>query len=146
MTQDEFPFEDHADHEHIPARHSDPFTSQQSGRRISEDHPIRFSAKSAYYRILLRFRASREFAERYSIDDRGFTDEEVAKLVSPVTAEHCNIETPRKRCSELRQMNYIVVNGMTRLNPGSPDEARVCVVTDGGLRALARVEETGWNL
>lgn len=136
MNQGELEFNDGDGEvpEDIPARNNDPETSKEAARRIARKYPKRFSAKSVYYRLLCHFRNGQ------------FTDEEIAKLISPPTAEHCNIETPRKRCSELRQWKYIIETGERRCNPGSPDKARVCTIDDRGVAALRRVESTGWSL
>jgi hypothetical protein len=118
--------------EYRPARNDDPETSQDSADRV-KSHLTRFRATSRKGRLL----------ELYGTG--GFTDEEAAKALAAENEKHCRVEGWRKRCSELRLGKFIADTFGRRCNPGSPDAAMVCTITEKGRQALRHLRETGWS-
>ena len=114
-----------------PARWTDPETSQAAAKR--EPDVGRFTARAMKAKLLAV----------YAGDD--YTDQQATARVIGRNAAISAFEGTRRRCSELREVNFIYDTGKRRKNAGSDDEAIVSGITLAGREALDRLDATGWS-
>jgi hypothetical protein len=114
----------------VTARPTDPDTSQKA-RQDSYD-VRRFSIRSRQAKLLRVFSMGETTAQKAALNVLG--PQEVSRI------EGC-----RRRVSDLKAAGYLIDSGRRDINPGSNDEAIVWAVTAEGLRALERLEATGWS-
>jgi hypothetical protein len=105
---------------HTEARSTDPDTSHQAAK-------LPFRRNSQRHELLASYLLA-------SWHGQGLTDEEAA--ISAGIDKGC----PWKRCSELRDMGFIVPTGETRVSTGGANQ-RVCVITTQGREAMNRLSE-----
>lgn len=114
-----------------PARPSDPETSHLAAKR---EHDVgRFSDQSRQAKLLYAFSTS------------DLTDQQAAARVVGAHAAVSAFEGCRRRCSDLRAVNYLYDTGGRRHNTGSEDEAIIWGLTEEGRQALIRLDDTGWS-
>lgn len=75
-----------------------------------------------------------------------YADWDVVGLTDAEAAEHAGLRDQVgccwwKRCSELRQAGYIADTEMTRTDPHTMEERMVCLVTDKGKAAAAKLNQ-----
>ncbi len=116
---------------YVPARLTDPETSQASAERYSA--PLRMvRVKTAKHRML------------YAFSLQALTAVEAALMSACFAGREGNImsvETHRKRAAELHAAGYIEDTGLRRKNLGSPDESIVWQITPAGRAALPTMGE-----
>ena len=85
--------------------------------------------------------------------DAGLTDDEATIRVVGASTSPAGYNGCRRRASDLKAAGYIepkidpaTGKQMERLNPQSPSEGGICVITAAGKAALARLVSTGWSL
>lgn len=109
-------------------RNSDPLTSKRAFLNTKIRHGSqRHLLLREYYKTSLE----QEFPTR------GLTDEEAGLRASHLKESRC----PWKRCSELRQLGYIIPNGEERKSSANQYQ-RVCIITTEGVNAIKRIELT----
>jgi hypothetical protein len=113
-----------------PARPSDPETSHAASE--TEPDLRRFSDRSRQAH-LLRLLAVEPL-----------TAQGAAVRITQGTVS--GVEGCRRRVSDLLAAGYLQDSGSRACNPGSADESIVWQVTDEGLRAIDRLDDTGWSL
>lgn len=114
-----------------PARASDPETSHRAAKR--ERDVGRFSAESRQAKLLNLFSL------------RDMTDQQATIALVGSTAAPSHFEGTRRRCSDLRAVNYIYDTGRRRKNAGSDDLSIIWGLTEAGKHALEHLENTGWS-
>lgn len=120
---------------YMPARIDDPSTSQRSARRIVRSlYTPRFSRRSIQSQLLHAFST-----------EGMMTAQQAALVVKGEGAPLAQIETARRRVSDLAAARYVVDSGSRRRNPGSPDESIVWRITTTGYACIYRLRDTGWS-
>ena len=114
------------------ARKDDPNTSKKAGARIKKANPKRFKVGTKKALNLAEY------------PEGPWTDTEVALLVHS-NPFHPGFEGSRRRCSDLREIGFIMDTGLTRKNKGSSDESMLCTITEAGVAALRCLQETGYS-
>lgn len=117
-----------------PARLDDRSTSQRAAMRYQRRDVARFRFGSIMGQVLAEFYWGR------------FTALEAARhaVGYPACSPH-QVETARKRVSDLVRAGYLADSGERRQNEGSPDEATVWALTSKGRQALIRLTHDGWS-
>ena len=119
-------------HYEISLGKPDPFTGQSGPLWRTGDHPT--SVAGGKQVKLRRNSQQHQLLIQYFADPNGLTDEEAAVRADLFGGLSCWW----KRCSELRAMGWISDTGDTRLSSADA-ERMVCVITDAGRQALARL-------
>jgi hypothetical protein len=114
-----------------PARWSDPETSHHAGPRVVDVG--RFSVKSRQAKLLQVFSMGPRTDQQATISILG-------SHASPSAFDGC-----RRRCSDLRAVNYLYDTGKRRKNAGSDDDSIVWGITLAGQHALEQLDLTGWS-
>lgn len=114
-----------------PARRDDPETSHLAAKQ--EIDVGRFSSKSRQAKLLQIF-AMRD------LTDQQATVALVGSHAAPSAFDGC-----RRRCSDLRAVNYLYDTGRRRKNPGSDDLSIIWGISEAGKHALERLDESGWS-
>lgn len=117
--------------ESAPARWTDPETSHLAARR--EQDVGRFSNKSRQAKLLSIFATN-------DLTDQQATVRLVGSHAAPSAFDGC-----RRRCSDLRAVNYLYDTGGRRKNAGSDEESIVWGITAAGKAALRLLDTTGWS-
>lgn len=115
-----------------PARWSDPETSQRASKR--EADVGRFSSTSRQAKLLYLFSA------RGPMTDQQATIALLGAHAAPSAFDGC-----RRRCSDLRAVNFLYDTGQRHKNIGSDDESIMWALTEAGREALIRLDDTGWS-
>lgn len=114
-----------------PARWTDPDTSHAAAKR---EHDVgRFGTKSRQAKLLALF------------ESRELTDQEATIRIVGAHASPSAFDGCRRRCSDLRAVNYLIDTGKRRKNPGSDDLSIVWRITFAGRAAIKSLEDTGWS-
>lgn len=114
-----------------PARSTDPETSHRAGPRVQDVG--RFSTKSRQSKLLALF------------NGRELTDQQATVMLVGSHAAPSAFDGCRRRCSDLRAVNYLTDTGRRRKNAGSDDESIVWTITAAGRHALDLLDRTGWS-
>lgn len=114
-----------------PARPGDPVTSHLAAKR--EQDVGRFSEKSRQAKLL------RLFSMR-DMTDQQATIALVGSYAAPSAFDGC-----RRRCSDLRAVNYLYDTGRKAKNQGSEELSIIWAISNAGLVALTSLDDTGWS-
>jgi hypothetical protein len=114
-----------------PARPGDPETSHLASKQ--EIDVGRFSSKSRQAKLLQIF-------SMRDLTDQQATVALVGSHAAPSAFDGC-----RRRCSDLRAVNYLYDTGRRRKNAGSDDLAIIWGISEAGKHALECLDETGWS-
>lgn len=117
-----------------PARTTHPDTSHQAADATAKPDLRRFSIKSRKAKLLLAIADQPDTAIAATVRVFG-------EYLAPV-----HFDSARRRMSDLVATGYIEDSGERAINDGSNTPSIVWAVTDDGLAAITRLEQTGWSL
>lgn len=116
-----------------PARTSDPDTAHQAADHVSSLDVRRFSSRSREGKLLAAIADQPDTAIAATVRVFG-------EYVTPV-----HFDAARRRISDLVAAGYVEDSGKRTFNEGSNTPSIIWTVTDEGLAALQRLENTGWS-